>query len=141
MPRKDAYHEAVVNALKADGWTITHDPYPLKFGEEDLFVDIGAEAPVAAEKAGRKIAVEVKTFLGKSPMTELERALGQFTLYGFLLGRKEPERTLYLAVTEPVYDARFNTADARDLAANLGMSVLIFDNDTERIIRWVERQP
>lgn len=138
MPRKDTYHDIVKSALIADGWTITHDPFPLQFGEEDLFVDIGAETPLAAEKAGRKIAVEVKTFLGKSPMTDLERALGQFSLYSFLLQRKEPERTLYLAITEPVYDARFNTADARDLAAAFSMRFLLFDVNAERIVRWIE---
>lgn len=56
MPRKDIYHEIVKRALIADGWTITHDPYPLSFGEESLYVDLGAEMPLAAEKAGRKIA-------------------------------------------------------------------------------------
>lgn len=138
MPRKDAYHDIVRKALLSEGWTITHDPYPLKFGEEDLFVDIGAEMPLAAEKEGRKIAVEVKTFLSKSPMTDLERALGQFSLYRFLMQRKEPERTLYLAITEPVYDARFNTADARDLAAAFALRFLLFDVNAERINRWIE---
>jgi hypothetical protein len=138
MPRKDTYHDVVRNALLAEGWNITHDPYPLKFGEEDLYVDLGAEAPLAAEKEGRKIAVEVKTFLGRSPMTELERALGQFTLYRFLLQRKEPDRALYLAVTETVYDARFDTADARDLVRDLAIRFLIFDLSAERILRWIE---
>src|SRR6266581_2069941 len=71
MPRRDIYHEVVKRALIADGWTITHDPYPLPFGEESLFVDLGAEMPLGAEKAGRKIAVEAKSFLGRSPMTEV----------------------------------------------------------------------
>lgn len=30
MPRKDVYHELVKQALIDDGWTITHDPYPLQ---------------------------------------------------------------------------------------------------------------
>jgi hypothetical protein len=56
MPRKDIYHEIVKRALVADGWVITHDPYPLQFGEESLYADLGAEAPLGAEKGGRKIA-------------------------------------------------------------------------------------
>ena len=30
MPARDIYHDCVRNALKKDGWTITHDPLTLK---------------------------------------------------------------------------------------------------------------
>ena len=43
MPAKDVYHAAVRNALSKDGWTITHDPYTLTYGQRDVFVDLGAE--------------------------------------------------------------------------------------------------
>ena len=65
----------------AAGWTITHDPLVLKVGTKDLFVDLGAERLLAAEKEGQKIAVEVKSFSGASDVNNLERALGQFILY------------------------------------------------------------
>jgi len=138
MPRRDIYHEVVKRALIADGWTITHDPYPLPFGEESLFVDLGAEMPLGAEKAGRKIAVEAKRFLGRSPMTELERAVGQFTVYRFLLQREEADRALYLAVSGAVYDAIFDVSDVRDLIATVQMRLLLFSPETQRIIRWIE---
>src|SRR5258707_10368353 len=32
MPARNIHHAVVVKALTADGWTITHDPYPLSFG-------------------------------------------------------------------------------------------------------------
>jgi XisI protein/XisH protein len=37
MPRRDVYHEAVINALRKDGWTITHDPLILAFGRRDIY--------------------------------------------------------------------------------------------------------
>lgn len=40
MPAKNIYHDLVVRALTADGWTITHDPLTLSFGGKDLFVDL-----------------------------------------------------------------------------------------------------
>jgi hypothetical protein len=43
MPAKDFYHDTVVEALKADGWTITDDPLYLSSGNRDLWVDLGAE--------------------------------------------------------------------------------------------------
>lgn len=58
MPAKDRYHDAVKAALVRDGWTITHDPLTLRWGKKDMFVDLGAEKLLAAEKGERKIAVE-----------------------------------------------------------------------------------
>jgi hypothetical protein len=138
MPRKDHYHEVVKRALIEDGWTITHDPYPLQFGAEALYVDLDAEMPLGAEKAGRKIAVETKSFLGRSPMTELERAVGQFMVYRFLLQREEAGRVLYLAISDVVYDAIFDVAAVRDLVAAVQMRLLLFDAETQRVVRWIE---
>ena len=50
MPAKDIYHTTVCDALVKDGWTITHDPYTMTFGQKDVFVDLGAERLLAAEK-------------------------------------------------------------------------------------------
>ncbi len=74
-----------------DGWTITHDPFHLQWGGSNMYVDLGAERLVAAEKAGQKIAIEIKGFAGLSPMTDLERAIGQFTLYQLVLAEREPD--------------------------------------------------
>ena len=81
MPRRDLYHDLVVQALQAEGWTITHDPLHLAYGGRNLYVDLGAEYPIGAEKAGRKIAVEIKSFLGESDLYELGNSVGQYRLY------------------------------------------------------------
>jgi hypothetical protein len=81
MPRKDVIHEAVKNALQKDGWTITADPYLLEYGAEDMFVDLAAERLLAAERGADRIAVEIKSFLGRSPINDLQVALGQYALY------------------------------------------------------------
>jgi hypothetical protein len=81
MPRKDVYHDVVIQALMADGWTITHDPLPLSYGGKDVYVDLGAAQPIGAEKADCRIAVEIKSFLGPSDVHELEVAIGQYALY------------------------------------------------------------
>jgi len=64
---------------------------------------LGAEKILAAEKQGRKIAVEVKSFLSVSPVHDLEEALRQYIVYEDILELSEPERTIYLAVREEVY--------------------------------------
>ncbi len=59
MPARDIHHEVVVQALTADGWIITHDPLRLAYGARDVYVDLAAELPIAAERDGQRIAVEV----------------------------------------------------------------------------------
>jgi hypothetical protein len=43
MPAYDLYHHAVVQSLKADGWTITYNPLYIAYGGRNLFADLGAE--------------------------------------------------------------------------------------------------
>ena len=80
MPAKDIYHDVCVRALKKDGWVITHEPLTLKIGETDLFVDVGAERFMVAEKRNERIAVEIKSFVKLSSTQDLKEAIGQFVL-------------------------------------------------------------
>jgi len=99
VPAKNIYHDAVVRALTADGWTITHDPLTLSYGGKDLFVDLGAErTAIAAEKRGQRIAVEVQSFLSPAPVRDLQEAVGQFEIYRAILAVTDPDRSIYLAL-------------------------------------------
>jgi hypothetical protein len=138
MPARDQYHRLVRAALENDGWTITHDPLRLPFGKRDLFVDLGAERLLAAERENRKIAVEVKSFVGPSEMKNLEQALGQYVLYGGLLSQLEPERLLYLAVTRKTYDSLFRE-DVGELAQQVvKMRLIIVADEREEVEEWID---
>ena len=91
------------NALEKESWKITKDRFILRWGTRDLYIDLGAEKLIAAEKSGQKIAVEVKSFIGASPVADLEKALGQYILYYDILSRLEPDRRLYLAIRQETY--------------------------------------
>jgi XisH protein len=99
---KDVFHEAVKQALQKEHWTITDDPLRFKFGNVNFQVDLGAEQLLAAERAGEKIAVEIKSFLNPSAITDFYAALGQFLSYRLALEFVEPERNLYLAVRSQI---------------------------------------
>lgn len=43
MPAKDIFHNTVKNALQKEGWIITHDPLFIRFGQVELYIDLGAE--------------------------------------------------------------------------------------------------
>ena len=93
MSRKDTYHYLVNSALIKEGWKISHDPYILK-SDPKLSIDLGGQRTIAAEKDCDKIAVEVKSFITDSQVTELERAVGQYGIYQELLKIQEPDREL-----------------------------------------------
>lgn len=137
MPAKVLYHDAVKNALIKDGWVITHDPLTISAGRRDVYVDLGAEQPLAAEKDGRKIAVEVKSFRGASDVRDLEVALGQYVFYRSLLVRSEPERKLYLAVPNNVFLNLFTEPIATPALEDLQVAIVTFNADKEEIVKWI----
>lgn len=138
MSAKNIYHDTVVRALSADGWTITHDPFRLSYGGRNLFVDLGAERmAIAAEKAGEKIAVEISSFVSPSPIRDLEQAVGQYDIYRAVLAVDHPERLLYLAVPGIVYDAVLADQFGQLIIKRLQLRVLIFDEQEEKVLQWI----
>jgi hypothetical protein len=67
---KDLFHNAVRVALQKENWVITDDPLKIEAGGAKFEIDLGAEWLLAAERGNEKIAVEIKTFLGDSPITD-----------------------------------------------------------------------
>src|ERR1051326_1317176 len=136
MPRKDSIHEAVKNALMKDGWTITNDPLFLEYGDEDMYVDLGAERLLAAERGTEKIAIESKSFQGISALTDLHNALGQYQVYFAVLEKTEPERKLYLALTKSVYDELSEMETFRLVVERFQVALLVVRLIEEEIERW-----
>jgi hypothetical protein len=92
---RDIFHDAVKHALEKEGWLITHDPLTLQIGGVEMYIDLGAEQLIAAEKQGEKIAVEIKSFVAVSVLYEFHLAIGQYRNYQLALLQEDPERTLY----------------------------------------------
>ncbi|MGH9840682.1 MAG: element excision factor XisH family protein [Blastocatellia bacterium] len=137
MPAKDVYHDNLKRALVNDGWTITHDPLTYKWGKKDIYVDLGAEQFIAAEKHERRIAVEVKSFISDSEVEDLKNALGQFVLYHDILDRLEPERMLYLAIRDSTFTEVFQEPIGEILLENQRMRLIVFDPVKEVIVKWI----
>ena len=136
MPAKDAFHEVVKIALQKDGWQITHDPYTLQAGTLELYIDLGAEKVVAAEKDGQKIAVEIKSFIGPSKLSQFYTALGQFISYRAALQQQETDRILYLAVPSNAYDSFFTLGFIQSLVQQNQVHLMIYDIEQEAIAQW-----
>jgi hypothetical protein len=138
MSRKDRFHQAVRNALEKEGWTITHDPLPLKVGTLRLQADLGAEKLIAAQKDNQKIAVEIKSFLRASKITDFYQAFGQFLPYKVALKRVEPERIIYLAIPDSTYEALFGELLIQDLLEEYPVKLIIYNSDKEEIKSWID---
>jgi hypothetical protein len=138
MPAKDIYHNIVKTALTKDGWTITHDPLRIRLVRgKNLFVDLGAERLLAAERGTEKIAVEVKSFTRPSDMKDLEEAVGQFVLYARLMKRYYPAHTLYLAVTDTIQKTVFEEEAGLTLIEDGIIRLVTFNVKDEVILQWI----
>jgi hypothetical protein len=136
MSAKDKIHEAVKKALIKDGWTITHDPYLIDYEEVNLYADLGAEQTIAAEQNERKIVVEIKSFIKRSPMQDFKEAIGQYVIYVDYLHDLDPERKLYLAIGEKTYHDLFSLKAIQRIVQSHHVALLVVNLSEEVIITW-----
>ncbi|MBE9032670.1 XisH family protein [filamentous cyanobacterium LEGE 11480] len=137
MSRKDLFHELVKQALSQAGWTITADPLYLSVGNLNIQIDLAAEPLIAAVKADQKIAVEVKSFISASKITDFYGSLGQYLTYQVALRLKEPDRQLYLAVPNLVYYSLFQEVLVREVLQTHPVKLIIYDKTTQEIQSWI----
>jgi len=136
---KDIFHNTVKIALQKDGWKITHAPYQLLYGVADVYIDLAAEEAIAAEKEGRKIAVEVKSFAGGSTISEFHTALGQFLNYPIAIEvSSEPERILYLAVPTDTYQMFLRFEPAKTVIERYEIRLIIYNPTRAAIDQWID---
>ncbi|MEH2170276.1 MAG: XisH family protein [Nostoc sp.] len=134
---KDRFHNIVRNALEKDDWKITADPYEINVDDVDFEIDLAAEQLLGAEREGRKIAVEIKSFISPSNVSEFHTALGQFLNYRDALDKIEPERQLYLAVRVPIYESFFQRKFITSAVAKYQLRLIIYDVQEEVIRQWL----
>ncbi len=136
MSAKDRFHNVVKTSLEKDRWTITDDPLRIEWGLVAVYIDLGAEKIIGAEKEGQKIAVEVKSFLAQSTISEFHTALGQFINYRFVLSQ-QPGRTLYLAVPLDTYNIFFQLPFTQAIVQQNQLRLLIYDLEKQDISQWL----
>lgn len=136
---RDLFHNIVRASLENDNWRISQDPYRLPLSARTLEIDLGAEQIIAAENGVEKIAVEVKSFLKDSFIYEFYSVLGQYLVYQEFLSRQEPDRQLYLAVSDEVYKLRFvNDKDVLHICRKYELKMLIFNKLDFVIESWIK---
>lgn len=134
---KDRFHDVVRIALEKEGWKITADPYEINVDDVDFEIDLAAEQLLGAEREGQKIAVEIKSFISPSNVSEFHTALGQFLNYRDALDQIEPDRLLYLAVRVPIYESFFQRKFITSAVTKYQLRLIIYDVEQEVIRQWL----
>lgn len=135
---RDLFHNQVKTALIKDGWTITHDPYSIKISEAiKIQIDLGAENTIAAQRDQEKIAVEIKSFITDSDISEFHGALGQYLNYLQALELKDPERILYLAVPTDTYTEFFRIPFIQISLKRYEVNLIVYNPRKEDIEQWI----
>jgi XisH protein len=134
---KDKFHDNVREALQKEGWTITAEQMQIDIGVTYVEIDLIAEMLLAAERAGEKIAVEVKSFLGRSLLSEWHAALGQFLDYRDALEETEPDRMLFLALPAEAYkDKLFQGRFLQKRLEKEKVKLIVYDPVENVIVLW-----
>jgi hypothetical protein len=136
MSARDIFHHAVRRGLEKDQWTITSDPLELEWDEVKVKIDLAAERLIAADRGEEKIAVEIKSFIGTSPISDFHTALGQFLNYRIMLEINEPDRQLYLAVPQETYKIFFQSQFAKLAIERYQLKLIVYNPVEEAIVKW-----
>jgi hypothetical protein len=139
MPAQDLYHDVVRDALRQDGWRITHTALQLKVRAESRAEELWEGPWLIADKDERKVAVAVDSFVGRSNLADITQTWRQLGLARPRLHAMDSDRVVYLAVRQATYSACFIGGEGELVLAKEHMRLLVFDPRTETIIQWVSR--
>jgi hypothetical protein len=135
---KDLFHQVVKDALIKDGWEITHDPFPVDYGDVQMQIDLGAERLLAATKDSETIAIEIKSFVKPSSISEFHTAVGQYLNYRRALRAQEPSRILYLAVPSQTYNEFFRLRFIQEGVEEYQIYLLVYNVEERSIVKWTK---
>jgi XisH protein len=138
MSARDIFHEAVKCGLVKDGWTITKDPLELEWEGVTVKIDIAADRLISADRGDEKIAIEIKSFISPSAISDFHTALGQCLNYQIMLEVHEPDRNLYLAIPIDAYENFFQTRFAQVAIARYHLSLIVYNPILEEIVKWIK---
>jgi len=135
---RDLFHAQVKAALIKEQWEITHDPFSIQISEVvKIQIDLGAENAIAAQRGQEKIAVEIKSFITDSDISEFHTALGQYLNYAQALEGHEPDRILYLAVPGETYRDFFQLPFVQTTLKRYAINLIVYDPVQEVIESWI----
>ena len=136
MPTQDLYHDVVRDALRKDGWRLTHTALQLKARVESGTGELWEGPWLIADKDERKVAVAVNSFVGRSSPADLTQMWSQLALARPQLHAMDADRVVYMAVRQATYVACLEGTEGDRLLAKEHIQLLVFDPRAEVIVQW-----
>lgn len=137
MPKKDIFHDTVINALKKEGWVITNDPlFVPTEGGVNFFIDLGLERMIGARKNDDYIAVEIKSFDESTPFYSFYEILGQFLIYKMALREQVKPFELYVAVSNLGFKRLDEAPIFNRAIEQYQLKFILFDAITQSVVEW-----
>ncbi|MFB2838064.1 element excision factor XisH family protein, partial [Floridanema evergladense] len=109
----------------------------LEYEGDSLYPDFAAEKSIAAIRDKERILVEVKSFLGRSFISDLQSAIGQYIMYQEVVKVQTLDFKLFLAIPADLYHNNFQTPLAQLMLQTTQINLLIFDPIQEAIQQWI----
>jgi hypothetical protein len=137
MPTQDLYHDVVRDALRQDGWRITHTALQLKARAEARADELWEGPWLIADKDERKVAVAVSSFVGRSSPADIIQTWRRLGLSRPRLHAMDSDRVVYLAIRQATYSACFGEREGNLLLEKEHMQLIVFDPRTAVIVQWI----
>lgn len=114
------------------------EDYELEYGGDSLYPDFAAERAITAMRGTQRILVEVKSFVGRSFVADLQSAIGQYQMYQIVIEAQGLDFRLYMAIASTLYETRFQSPLAQLMVERGGVNLLVFDPNQEVVEQWID---
>jgi hypothetical protein len=68
---------------------------------------------------------------------DLQETVGQFVVYRALLSRSDPDRLLFLGVSERAHDSILSEPLGQLVTEEVRLRILVFDPEQREVVRWI----
>ncbi len=110
----------------------------IRLEDVKFYVDLAAEKTIETDGETQKVAIEIKVFGGLSFLNEFEKVVGQYLIYKQFLGHLFPERVLFLAIADNIFEESFSLPSIKAGVARQEIKLLVFNPELEEITKWIE---
>ena len=97
---------------------------------------MAADKLLIVERQKNQIAVEIKSFIGRSTIAEFHMAVGQYLNYRLALQKVGSARVLYLAVPQDTYREFFADSFVEEAVEQHQLKLIVFNPKQEEIVLW-----
>ncbi len=70
-------------------------------------------------------------------MSDMEKAVGQYGIYRTFLKKVDPDREIFLAISEDTYQDFFQRPAIQEIISDLTIRLLVFNSNREEVVAWI----